>query len=228
MAKLSRVDQKIFGDTGATTEFGKIGSDSAGAPETTKDLEQIQSLDQYHGGLYDLTSQLSEPPRAQDLNSLYLLITTQLRYLMQAGVPEWHTDAEYYAGASFVQGSDGNIYQALTGDNTTPNTGNDPVGDTTNWVALGLGVAQTWHNETANRIVGTTYTNTHDKPIAVYIEIVGNANLAFFVDDNKVGRYFTIISTSFEQSMLSIVPAGSTYCLNTYNSATFSVWKELY
>jgi len=56
MGQLSRINQEVFGEDGGTTEFGVIGSDAAGSPDTTKDLAEIQSLSQYKGGLYAITA----------------------------------------------------------------------------------------------------------------------------------------------------------------------------
>lgn len=133
MAQLTRVLQKIFGETGGTGEFGRIGSDAAGSPTTTKDIATIQSLAQFSQGLFAITDSLNEPPRGQDINALYFLVTRQLAYLFQAGVPEWLSTGEYYAGLSYAVGSDGKLYRSKTGTDGSPNTGNDPVGDTTNW-----------------------------------------------------------------------------------------------
>lgn len=132
MSKLTRINQKIFGESGASTEFGKIGSESAGTPETTKDLAEIQSLSQYDGGLYDCTNDGNEPPRIEDLNALYLLLSSQIRYAFQAGIPEWHADAEYYVGVSFCQVA-GVIYRSITGSEGSPNVNNDPTTSTANW-----------------------------------------------------------------------------------------------
>ena len=122
MAKLDRKNQLVFGSTGGTTEFGKIGSDAAGTPETTKGPRRpIQSLSQYLAGLYGITASAAEPPRIEDINALYYLMTSQLRYLFQNGVPEWHADAEYFATVSYCQRG-GVIYRSVTDDNV----GNDP------------------------------------------------------------------------------------------------------
>ena len=131
MAKLDRILQKIFGATGGNSEFAEIGSLAAGDPEYTKDLDTIQSLSQFAGGLFDITDSCSEPPRIQDINALYLLITSQLKYLFQAGIPEWIITEDFYAG-SFCQIA-GNMYRSLTGTINSPNTGNDPATDTINW-----------------------------------------------------------------------------------------------
>ena len=130
--KQSRINQLIFGDTGVTTDFGQIGSESAGSPVTTKNLDTIQALSQYAGGLASIVDSGLQLPRLEDQNSLFLLITTQLRYLLQNGIPEWIATAQYFALVSFVQ-VNGVLYQALTGTDGTPNVNHNPVGDATNW-----------------------------------------------------------------------------------------------
>ena len=130
--KQSRINQLIFGDTGITTDFGQIGSESAGTPVTTKNLDTIQALAEYQGGLASIVDSGLQLPRLEDQNSLFLLITTQLRYLLQNGIPEWIATAQYFALVSFVQ-VNGVLYQALTGTDGTPNVNHNPVGDATNW-----------------------------------------------------------------------------------------------
>ena len=130
MALLPRVLQKIFGSTGATSEFGEIGSQAAGSATTTKDLATIQSLSQFLEGLYSITNSAGEPPRIQDLNSLYLLITSQLKYLFQEGIPEYISTEEYYVGS--VCQVAGVLYTSKTGTSGSPNIGN-AVSDTNNW-----------------------------------------------------------------------------------------------
>lgn len=121
MSKLSRVIQRIFGETGGTGEFGVFGSNAASPPGTnTKDLTQIQSLSQYLQGWFSATASAAEPPRIEDRNSLDLLFSSQIAYLMQNGIPEWLNDADqrYYADVSFVS-YDGDLYQAIQGDDVT-------------------------------------------------------------------------------------------------------------
>lgn len=128
---LDRVNQLIFGNTGASTDFGQIGSEAAGTVVRTKDLATIQALSEYQEGLATITSSADDPPNLEDINSLYLLITSQLAYIFQEGISEWHTDAEYFIG-SFAKLND-KVYRSLTGTQGTPNTGNDPTTDTNNW-----------------------------------------------------------------------------------------------
>ena len=136
MAALPRVLQKIFGLTGGTTEFGEFGSDSLGSAQTTKDLALIQSLSPYSEGLFAATDSANEPPRIQDINALYLLFSSQLKYLFQVGIPEWIATEDYYANISFCQVA-GVIYQCIvTIAGASGNT--SPATDTTHFQSLGF------------------------------------------------------------------------------------------
>jgi hypothetical protein len=130
MAILTRVVQKIFGSTGAASNFGQIGSQTAGSPVNTKDLDTIQALAAYLAGLQAITN--SNEPYLEDINALYLLITSQIKYLFQNGIPEWSTDEPYYNLISFVQ-VNGVVYQSIDGTSGTPNSGNAPASSPTKW-----------------------------------------------------------------------------------------------
>lgn len=145
MAKLDRVKQNIFGTTGPVSEFGQIGSDANGAATNTKDISQIQSLSQYAAGLFSIFPNADEPPIAEEINSMYYMITAQIAYLMQAGIPEWDTNTDYYTG-SYIQVS-GAIYVSIAGVDPTPNQGNNPVDSPAFWKLLIPG------NNTGNYIV---------------------------------------------------------------------------
>ena len=131
MAKLSRWKQLIFGKTGATAEFGKIGSDTVGSPENTKDPAAIQSLAGYLSGLFAITNSGVQAPRLEDLNALFFIITSQLAYLMEAGTPEWLATQEYWIGSRARIGQ--KVYMSLTGEDEAPNVGNNPASDAINW-----------------------------------------------------------------------------------------------
>ena len=130
MAILTRVDQKIFGSTGSASNFGQIGSQTAGSPVNTKDLDTIQALAGYLAGLRAITN--SNEPYLEDINSLYLLITSQIKYLFQNGIPEYSATEPYYNQISFVQ-VNGVLYQSINGTSGTPNTGNAPASSPTKW-----------------------------------------------------------------------------------------------
>ena len=137
MAQKIRAIQKVFGDSAGTGEFSVIGSKSAGAPATTKNLTTMQSLSEYLQGLNGITSDqgTSLLPFLEDINSLFFLTTSKLAYLEQNGVPEWlnSADQRYYADVSFVQVA-GDIYQAIKGDDgANINTQEDPTSEPEWW-----------------------------------------------------------------------------------------------
>lgn len=71
------------------------------------------------------TGWLAEIPPRQYFNFIDWKQDQWAAYSNQIGIPEWDSETEYQAGKSVVQGTDGNIYQAVA---TT--TGTDPVVDT--------------------------------------------------------------------------------------------------
>ncbi len=134
MPKIDRKHQRIFGESGPVNQFGQIGSQAADSARNTKDLTEIQSLEEYREGFYAISQGLgsTHAPYAPELNSLHFMHTRQMAYLMQAGVPEWDANTEYFADRSFVQWN-GELFTAVTGDGTTPNVGNEPGAESAHW-----------------------------------------------------------------------------------------------
>jgi hypothetical protein len=149
MGMLARTLQKIFGSTGGTGEFGQFGSDSEGAAVTTKNLATIQALASYDQGWFAATDNANEPPRIQDQNGLDLLITSQLKYLFQEGLPDWIATEEYYIYGLCKKG--GIVYRSVTGTDGSPNLNHDPAADTahTYWAFASESVRQLEFNATA-------------------------------------------------------------------------------
>ena len=169
MSLKSRILQKIFGTAGPSTEFGQIGSKAAAAPIKTKDLALMQSLPEYDQGLNAIVSDqgTSVLPYLEDLNSLFLLITSQLAYIMQSGIPEWNTETEYYQGVSMVL-FNGEIWIDTFGTPGTPNLNFNPGTNPTKWTAI-LSVtllkAQNL-NDVANKATSRTNLDVYDKSTA--------------------------------------------------------------
>ncbi len=136
MPLLRRKTQRIFGEEADTQEFGQIGSKAAGNVIKTKDVNSLQQLQQYMNGLFAITRDegTSKLPYVEDLNSLFYLITYQLKYIMQAGVPEWDSETEYYSNKSIVQYG-GQLYTSIDGEPNIGNIPDDTVG--TYWKKLG-------------------------------------------------------------------------------------------
>ena len=115
MAKITRKHQKIFaGDVPVTNVVAEFGSLAAGAAAYSSDPDDIQSTRYSEGWGEAVINNFA--PCIQDLNALFNLITRQLAYIFQAGIPEWLTNTTYYIG-SLVHDADGGIYMSIVDDN---------------------------------------------------------------------------------------------------------------
>lgn len=164
---LARVKQKIFGETGGTSQFAQFGSESAGSPVKTKNLATIQALSQFANGLFAATNNAGQPPFIEDVNSLFLLTTSQLAYLYQNGIPEYDPDTDYFNLISFVQVA-GVLYQSIDGDATTPNTGNSPASSPTKWRLADPYLVSQKEAEERVHAVGTITTHLDHRPPVVW------------------------------------------------------------
>lgn len=182
MSKLTRVLQKIFGSTAGTDEIAQIGSLAAGTPAFTTDPATIQALGNYLQGWYGVVL-ANNSPAIEDVNALDFLITRQLAYIFQAGIPEYDATTVYYKGS--LVNSGGLAYASLT----DANTGN-AVTDATNWRTVGgPGADQV--------VVGTAPYCTH-------------ATLAAAVADSAVGTNVTVLLTESANvsSVINLTKAG--------------------
>lgn len=126
---LARVSQKLFGSTGPVGDFGAFGSKAANpsSPIFTQDPTVIQSLPEFGLGWASAIIGNYDPP-LEDMNGLFLLLTRQLAYIFEKGIPEYDPLINYFVG-SLVQIS-GQIYNSVINSNL----GNSPSTDNgTNW-----------------------------------------------------------------------------------------------
>ena len=79
-----------------------------------------------------------------------------------------------------------------------------------------FGIGQTWQDVKANRVTGTTYTNTTGKPILVLV----NTNYGTSIVGGVTLRYIGVDS---EGDWSFIVPSGSTYSV----TGNIQSWAEL-
>lgn len=75
------------------------------------------------------TGWIVERPPYQFQNFLQWRSDKFLKHINEAGIPVWDSTTVYTAGKSYVQGSDGLIYKAVT-----DGAGQNPVGNPSNWV----------------------------------------------------------------------------------------------
>jgi len=126
MAKILIKKQEIFADLlSATGNIAQFGSMKAAAIAYSKDPDTIQALAAFAAGWTGAVS--SGPPAIEDLNGLFYLLTTQLAYLYQTGIPEWNASATYYIG-SLVNDSSKRVYMSCVNDNL-----NNALTDTAKW-----------------------------------------------------------------------------------------------
>ena len=125
MPKIPRFLQKVFASNYAATPTGQIakfGSLAAGGALHSGDPATIQSLPAWLNGWSSATVG-SKSPTLQDFNAYQFVVTQQLAYLLQAGIPEYDATTTYYIG-SFCQVA-GVIYVSIV-DNNTGNAVTNP------------------------------------------------------------------------------------------------------
>jgi|WetSurMetagenome_2_1015567.scaffolds.fasta_scaffold101344_5 hypothetical protein len=93
-----------------------------------------------------------------------------------------------------------------------------------------IGVGQSWQNVTGSRAMGTTYTNSTGKPIAVSVGTNSGTNSInytyLYVSGLLVGADTNQGGNSWRTTVEAIVPNGATYsCSNSGNS--YAAWHEL-
>jgi hypothetical protein len=128
MAKITRKNQKVFcGDTPVTGIVAQFGSLKATAPIYSSDPDIVQALPAWGEGWASAMIN-NYLPAIQDLNALIFIITRQLAYLFQSGVPEWNAGTTYYIG-SMVSDGLGGIYKSVIDTNL-----NQALTDSTKWL----------------------------------------------------------------------------------------------
>lgn len=136
MTAISRKAQQIFGvGLSPTGNIANFGSLAAGTPTYSDDPDTIQTAAWLNGLAAALIGNRS--PALEDLNGVLYVLTRQLAYQFQQGIPEWLTTDVYYTG-SLVQDGAGNVYVSLTNGNT-----GHALSDTNNWVPYGSTITGT-------------------------------------------------------------------------------------
>jgi len=128
MANLSRALQKLFcNDVSAAGNVAQFGSLAAAAPTFSKDPAVIQALGAFTQGWQSATVG-NQSPALEDFNGLLYLLTYQIAYVLQKGVPQWISGEVYYTNSMAQSG--GVIFVSLVDNNTSA------VTDTNKWSPL--------------------------------------------------------------------------------------------
>jgi len=129
MPKIERKTQKIFAKDGG--QNGQFGSAQALSPNTSDDLDVLQSLAAYLQGWQDATISGDKRPPLEEENALHYIETSQIAYLLQEGIAEYDAGTKYYENSIVKETGTVKLYKSLT-DN---NEGN-PLTDVVNWKLL--------------------------------------------------------------------------------------------
>jgi len=135
MSKITRVLQKIFATDGVLSDFGVFGSRTANNPTYSKDVLTIQSLAAWTDGLKSALNSANKAPFHEDTNSLYYVLTSQLAYLFQEGLPEYDATTNYFLYSVVKKTQTWELYGSLVDDNLG-NALPDKVSDAY-WIYLG-------------------------------------------------------------------------------------------
>jgi hypothetical protein len=127
MAKIPSKFQRIFcADVSVNNVVAQFGSLKAASPVYSDDPDTLQSLAAWTNGWSDAVLD-NNAPTIQDMNGLFYVLTRQIAYLMQAGIPEWNAGITYFIG-SIVSDGLGGIYRSLVDTNL-----NQALTDSTKW-----------------------------------------------------------------------------------------------
>lgn len=168
MTKIARTTQKIFASGAANN--GVFGSAQAnGGPGTISNvLATIMGLPAWASGWLSATIGAAKFPCLEEIQAIDYVVTTQIAYLLQEGIPEYDVATTYYADSIVKKVG---TYQ-LYGSVTNANIGN-ALTDPTNWLLLcdlstigsGGGVVADARNLSVVYASATTITATADEII---------------------------------------------------------------
>jgi hypothetical protein len=211
MSKITRITQLIFGSTAGANQMGVFGSLAAGTPTFATNVgtgsNGVQNLGNYLSGWFAAILGANSPS-IQDMNGLFWLVTYQLAYMMQEGVPEWDSATTYYTGSLVSSG--GALYISKVDTNL-----NHAVTSTAYWISLSNQLAfnpQVTQNLAA-RAVGT-WTTESAAEADQWLTICWSPELALFCalsnsGTNRVqvspdGKAWTSHDLAFNTSITSI------------------------
>lgn len=140
MANLSRKTAKIFGETATTTgndpEIGQFGSAKAGTYVGTNDIDTIQALPAWSNGWVDAVTPTQQFPPLPEMTAVHHVMSYQLAYMLQKGIPDWLSTETYYQNDFCKSGN--KMYYSLVDNNTN----NAPESSPTYWEEFSSGASR--------------------------------------------------------------------------------------
>lgn len=125
MTNYSRITGKVFGSaataTGDDPEIGQFGSALAGTYNGTTDVATIQSLPAWQNGFISAVTPTEQFPPLPEMTGFGKVLSHQICYLLQKGVPAWDSGTTYYTndwcsynGSLYISKADENLNNAVT------------------------------------------------------------------------------------------------------------------
>ena len=138
MTNLERITAKIFGETATATgddpQIGQFGSALAGTYVGTTNVDVIQSLPAWSNGFIDSVTPNEQFPPLPEMTGFGKVLSHQIAYTLQKGVPEWDSGTTYYEGDFAKEVGKGKLYVSKVDSNT-----NNALTDPTYWEEFSSG-----------------------------------------------------------------------------------------
>lgn len=94
MARIVRNTQFVFASS--ATDNGQFGSAQAGTFNVTNNVATIQALSAWATGWLAATIGANDFPPLEEIQAIDYVITSQIAYLFQEGIPEWDAGTTYF------------------------------------------------------------------------------------------------------------------------------------
>lgn len=195
MARTPRQILKRFADTAGPDQIAIFGSLAESSPTFSTSVSGIQSMPPWTEGWFSAIIG-NNSPTIEDMNALFFVITYQLFYLLEAGVPEWNASTTYYSGD--VVNLTGQLYVSRI--DTNLNNSPTAAGSRTNWAMYGMTSIQTFPSGTPTiTAADQIFRSTHSSGVAQWTLPA--------VADCPLGKTFTLKKAG--AGTLQIIAAGA-------------------
>lgn len=222
-SNLPRVHQKIFGETAADTtpkRIAQFGSVIAGDPKFTGDIEEIQALQNWEQGWVGATITDRRYPTSEETTGINKVVTQQLAYLFQKGIPEWCADVTYYANTGFCQ-HNGHVWQSLTDNNIN----NEPGVSVGYWQEFSGSGSTSISMPATNYIESMSGSVTRNDRTITFPNMtlcapngIGSNGMLQSTTLSVVGRSYTVSNGNGDYTLLYNNDTNNLYLASTYNT----------
>ena len=165
MTDFVRIPGKIFAENaspvGNNPEIGKFGNAKQGIYTGEADVQEIQNSEAWSQGWAEAVVAAMNYPPLPEMNGVLKVLSYQICYLLQKGIPEWNADTIYYKN-DYVN-YNGKLYYSNIDNNTfEPET---------------RGAGNSWLSGTSDVAIATLESNGISRPDGETITITEDGTL---------------------------------------------------